>query len=121
MEHYQPRQPLATWNPASSVWETQESHICGHSVVFSETWPSSGMTRAGVAYALPTWEPPTDAGVCSSSPGLLPTPQAHDAVKGKTAEQVARMRSFGHGVANLNEVVENTLAPSSGAPGSGAT
>jgi len=45
-------------------------------------------------------------------PGLvrsLPTPQAHDAVKGKTAAQVAAMRARGHGVANLNEMVENLL------------
>lgn len=38
---------------------------------------------------------------------LLPTPQAHDAQKGKTAEQVAAMRARGHGVSNLNEMVEN--------------
>jgi len=45
-------------------------------------------------------------------PGLvrsLPTPQAHDAVKGKTAAQVTAMRARGHGVANLNEMVENLL------------
>lgn len=105
------KQPLATWNPASSVWETSEAHLCGHSVVFSETWPSSGMTLRGRAYALPTWEPPTGGGGSSSSRGLLPTPQAHDAVKGKSAEQVAAMRARGHGVANLNETVENLLAP----------
>jgi hypothetical protein len=40
---------------------------------------------------------------------LLPTPQAHDAAKGKTAEQVAAMRAKGHGVANLNELAENEL------------
>ena len=68
-------QPLATWNRASSVWETQESHLCGHSVGYSETWPSSGMTRGGVAYALPTWEPHTGDSACSSSHGLLGTPR----------------------------------------------
>ena len=62
-------QPLAKWDPVRSAWMTEVDRLCGHSVVFSETWPSSGMTRAGVAYALPTWEPPTDAGACSSSPG----------------------------------------------------
>jgi DNA (cytosine-5)-methyltransferase 1 len=46
---------------------------------------------------------------------LLPTPQAHDAVKGKTPEQVNAMRERGRaqgkapGVSNLNEVVENGL------------
>lgn len=104
-------EPLAQWDPARSVWVLPERHLCGHSVVFSETWPSSGMTLRGRAYALPTWEPHTDGGESSSSRGLLPTPQAHDAVKGKSAEQVAAMRARGHGVANLNETVENLLAP----------
>jgi len=40
---------------------------------------------------------------------LLPTPQAHDAVKGKTAYQIAAMRKRGHGVANLNELAEKDL------------
>ena len=44
-----------------------------------------------------------------SGGSLVPTPQAHDAVKGKTAAQVATMRARGHGVANLNEMVENLL------------
>lgn len=48
---------------------------------------------------------------------LLPTPQAHDAVKGKTAVQVEAMRQRGRtqghapGVSNLNEVAENHLLP----------
>ena len=33
------------------------------------------------------------------------TPQAHDAVGGKTPDQVRRMRAAGHGVKNLNEEV----------------
>ena len=43
---------------------------------------------------------------------LLPTPQAHDAVKGKTPEQIAAMRArSGAGVWNLNEVAETALLP----------
>ncbi len=42
---------------------------------------------------------------------MMPTPQAHDAIRGKTAEQVAAMRARGHGVANLNELAENELLP----------
>ncbi|MEA5453269.1 hypothetical protein SPF06_00905 [Sinomonas sp. JGH33] len=38
---------------------------------------------------------------------LLPTPQAHDAQRGKSPEQIAAMRARGHGVANLNETIEN--------------
>lgn len=42
--------------------------ICGHSDVFSAIWPTSGMTRSGVAYELPTWEPLTGGIESSSSP-----------------------------------------------------
>lgn len=42
---------------------------------------------------------------------LLPTPQAHDHVDGKTAEQVEAMRKrTGAGVRNLNETAANELA-----------
>ena len=37
------------------------------------------MTRSGVAYALPTWEPPTGD---SESSSLLPTPVATEGTKG---------------------------------------
>lgn len=189
--------PIAIWNPARDVWETPNSPglFCEHLDVYSETFPTSGMTANGAAYELPTWEPHTDASESSSlllktptsqlavnggsqhpdkrklgghgptladeiehllptpaahEPGftlapvdkhgnppehgaqrwyhpetgrllqkgvsqvianLLPTPQAHDAVKGKTSAQVAAMRAKGHGVANLNELAENELAP----------
>lgn len=43
---------------------------------------------------------------------LLPTPQAHDHVQGKTADQVQAMRErTGAGVKNLNEVAVNELLP----------
>ena len=67
---------IAQWNPARDVWETQTTGLfCEHSDVFSETWPSSGMTRAGTAYEQPTSAHLT-AGSASSS--LLMTPKAID-------------------------------------------
>jgi hypothetical protein len=74
-------QPIAIWNRARGVWEVPqtESLICGHSERFSETWPSSGMTHGGSAYALPTLAHRT-AGSGSSS--LLPTPNAADGMGG---------------------------------------
>src|SRR5690606_19403440 len=69
-----PLRPIATWSPARSAWETTETALCGHSALYSQTWPTSGMTLRGVAYELPTWEPPTDGSASLSSPGLLPTP-----------------------------------------------
>lgn len=47
--------------------------------------------------------------VLAMTGNLLPTPQAHNAQRGKTQEQVAAMRARGHGVANLNEVIECEL------------
>ena len=72
---------IATWNPARGVWEVPdtESLICGHSELFSATWPGSGMTRDGLAYALPTSEHPTDD---SASSSLLPTPSVSDGTGG---------------------------------------
>ena len=70
--------PIATWNPARGVWETQvTSLLCEHSELFSETWPTSGMTRRGTALPLPASEHRTDGSGCSSSPGRnLATPTA---------------------------------------------
>ena len=71
--------PLATWNPERDCWETGVEDIFGHSDVYSGTWPTCGMTRNGVAYALPTWAPPTTASASSSSPPVLPTVTASEA------------------------------------------
>ena len=74
-------EPIAQWNPTRDCWETtqQASLLSEHLDAYSETWPTSGMTRSGVAYELPTWEPPTDG---SESSSLLPTPVASEGTKG---------------------------------------
>ena len=46
--------------------------FCEHLDVFSETFPTSGMTRSGTAYELPTSERHTGG----SASSLLPTQQA---------------------------------------------
>jgi len=102
--------PTATWNPARGVWETPETNLfCEHAGLFSETWPVSGMTRSGRLFPRPTLAPRTAANGCSSSRGLLPTPQARDGAGAKTPEQIAVMRARGHGVSNLNEVAPTLL------------
>lgn len=64
---------IGRWNPTRGVWETESMDLLSeHSEPFSATWPTSGMTRTGVAYALPT-PVPRMAGSGSSS---LPTPRA---------------------------------------------
>lgn len=69
------RKPIATWSSARDAWETNQTSICGHSGVYSETWPISGTTRSGKAYALPTSARLMGA---SESSSLLPTPQTVD-------------------------------------------
>ncbi|WP_255252762.1 hypothetical protein [Curtobacterium sp. 'Ferrero'] len=60
------------------MWETDTMDLLSeHSEPFSATWPSSGMTRSGVAFELPTPVLPT-AGTGSSSSRFLPTPLASD-------------------------------------------
>jgi hypothetical protein len=69
--------PIARWNPARSVWETNETLICGHSDVWSETWPSSGTWADGQVYELPMSARLMDGSASSSSLGrLLATPTA---------------------------------------------
>lgn len=81
-----PKQTLpAMWNPEADLWEVgAQDAISGLSDVYWETWPTSGMTRNGVAYALPTWEPPTSGSACSSSPPAktFRTPAAAEAEGG---------------------------------------
>src|SRR5690625_3795518 len=69
----QQRKVIATWNSTRDVWETGQDTIFGPSAVYSETWPTSGMTRNGTAYELPTSEHHTTG---SGSSSLLPTPVA---------------------------------------------
>ena len=98
--------PIAQWNPARDVWETDELTFCGHSAVYSETFPSSGMTRSGVAYALPTWAPPTDGSASSSSLGtllLFKTPTSQLAVNGGSQHPEKR-KEGGHGPTLADEV-----------------
>ncbi len=68
---------LANWDPELSSWRTsQVSLLSTEDERFPrswERWPTSGMTRHGQAFALPTLERPT-VGSGSSSSLNLPTP-----------------------------------------------
>ena len=76
---------FATFDPVTSTWRTSPRSARAASRKSSATWPRSGMTRNGSAYALPTPEPRTAATASSSLPSgpaqpqgsrLLPTPVA---------------------------------------------
>lgn len=66
---------LASWNPTLDVWEGRQTNLfSGHSDVYSETLPTSGMTRAGQLFAHPILGRHTGENGCS----LLPTPTVGD-------------------------------------------
>lgn len=97
-----------------------ESLFCGHLGVYSETFPTSGMTRNGVAYERPTWGPATDGSGSLSSPdgALLMTPVASEGAKPSNTMEVARRLTTGQ-VFLTNQIVtlcgldpsEKTLLP----------
>ena len=131
--------PIATWNTARDAWETPQTEglFCEHLAVYSETFPTSGMTANGVAYELPTWEPHTDGSGSSSllptvttsdtnGPGrhgvggmdlrttvsLLPTPVAQPS--GNTPENHLRKKPGRQIVTDLSIIVENGLLATGG-------
>jgi hypothetical protein len=70
---------FAKLDPRGQFWKTSQAYLTGELMMFSGTWPRSGMTRNGTAYRLPPSVP--SISVIGSS--LLPTPQARD-FKGKS-------------------------------------
>lgn len=88
-DSYQP-QPIARWNPRRMVWETDELDLFSElSEPYSETFPTSGMTRNGRLLPLPTSGAATDENGSSSSP-LLPTPSVADGMGGHLTRSGSR-------------------------------
>lgn len=106
-DSYQPR-PLATWNRARGVWETTALALCGHSEPYWATWPTSGSTRAGSAYALPMSAPPMDGSECSS---LLGTPRSNE-WKGADTRGAMAAKSYLSGQVTLLPTPEAKLSDS---------
>ena len=75
--------PLATYDPGTQSWRMSEG-ICplvGH--LSLANLPPSGMTRSGVLFPQPAWEPLTDATESSS----WPTPTTQDHIQRKSTQQ----------------------------------
>jgi DNA (cytosine-5)-methyltransferase 1 len=104
--------PIATWNPARSVWEIMQDALCGHSVPFLETFPPSGTMRNGVIYELPTPEAAISGSESFSSLGLLPTPVA--SFSANTPKNHLRKKPGRTRVTDLRILVENGLIASGG-------
>jgi hypothetical protein len=71
-----------TWNPKRQLWETDQVDLFSEQQEpFSETWPTSGMTRSGRLLPLPASGHPIGGNEYSSLHGL-PTPRATDGTDG---------------------------------------
>lgn len=100
--------PFAVWNPTRGIWETSQLDLYGHLAPYSAIWPTSGTTRAGSAYPLPTSEHPTPAFASSSLPtALFRTPLASDAARG--GETLDRVRARRGTIALSHQVIDLAL------------
>lgn len=78
--------PFASYDPEWSCWKTYGPTSLSDSMPYSGRWPTSGMTRSGHAYGLPTPAPPIDV----SDYSWLPTPTASEATGAGHAAQGGR-------------------------------
>ena len=77
--------PFAVWDPEQQVWTLPDQpDIFGRLGVYSEIWPTSGMTLDGQAFPLPELERLTRESEFSGSPGedqLFRTPLVQDSAR----------------------------------------
>ena len=108
-------QPFASWNPISGIWETHQLDLFGRSAPYSETWPTSGMTRNGSVYPLPRSAHPTpDTGSSSLPTALFRTPLASDAARGgESLQQVKARRGT---IALSHQIIDLALHGPNGYP-----
>lgn len=93
-------EPIVWWNKNRDCWETEQMDLFSERpVVWSATWPPSGMTRNGVLSVLPTSAPLTSESVFS----LLATPQANLGSCGGSQEPEKR-RAGGHSVSLADQI-----------------
>ena len=102
------REWFASYDPASSSWRTSQASLFAGWDEFSETWPRSGMTQSGRAFAPATWVPRTGAAASSSSPRAWPTPVVTDSVGGGNRNLPG---SNAHAGLSLTDVVTGGQAP----------
>ena len=111
------REPFASYDRASSSWRTSQPSLFEDLLASPPTWPKSGTWDLGAAYERPTSAPPTAASACSSSPSLLPTPNATDGNGGPRAVPAARTsRGPDHGP-RLRDVAPLLPTPTSNISG----
>lgn len=88
--------------------------FCEHLALYSAIWMTSGMTRSGSVYALPTSAPRIPGSESSSSPGLalLPSPQANQATAGPDYQRWDREGSGGEDLTTtVHRLLTGALLP----------
>jgi DNA (cytosine-5)-methyltransferase 1 len=92
---------IAVWNTDLKLWsKPNEVLFSEHLELFSETWPTSGMTLNGVAYELPMQVPHINASEYSSQHTQLgggqslPTPTVSDQYTGNLASTQQKLGSM---------------------------
>ena len=100
------RQPTLLWNSARGVWEKpgMASLLCEHWELFSETWPTSGMTQNGQVFELPMQVRHTT----DLESSLLRSPTASQGEGGALGEEEARKR--GNTVGIRDQAMDLALA-----------
>lgn len=108
-------QPFAVWNPSTGVWETSQLDLFGRSAPYSETWPTSGMTRGGLAYPLLSSARRIHVSASSFLPiPLLRTPLASDSTRG--GESLDQVRARRGTVALSHQIIDIALHGPYGSP-----
>lgn len=93
------------WSPTRQLWVTEEVDLFSEQrEPFSETWPTSGMTRNGQLLPLPMLVPHTAE---NGSLLLLPSPVAQQS--GSTPEEHLARKPGRTQVTDLAIIVENGL------------
>ena len=96
---------IAQWNPTTQLWETDQIDLFSeHSEPYSETLPTSGMTRNGQLLPLQALGLPIDESEYSS---LLPNPVAQQS--GSSPEGHLRRKPGRTQVTDLAIIMENGL------------
>lgn len=97
-------EPIAKWNESRDCWETEQVDLLsGRSTVFSGTFPLSGTTQSGLAFARPTPARLTPG----SGSSFLPTPMVSE---GRKATMQSVESRADHQV-YLTNVIHDLLLP----------
>lgn len=108
-----PKSPdwLAIYDPASSSWRTSQHCLVEGLAEFSETFPTSGMTRNGRCFRLADLAPHTHESACF----LWHTPTTNECKPAGQKEMAMMLRHMaGHSVPNTYIRLRSQLAARSG-------